>query len=208
MLNADNWVEYILRQVEEIEYEKYILTQIRPYASESIAVSLEEVIDLNYISRDEDNHYKTRYEYDSLDEPIRPKIDRWTNNICPVKIVDKFEVSDYEVNETYYKTESFASSKSHKTQKTQKTTRPATAMKKATSTYSRLKKEEENEDIDENELAHKPVPLDLGNQCPWIITFILIFPVAPPREIPIEEKILRERKEKQKLNQQREEEEK
>jgi hypothetical protein len=121
---------------------------------------------LNYISRDEDNHYKTRYEYDSLDEPIRPKIDRWTNNICPVKIVDKFEVSDYEVNETYYKTESFASSKSHKTQKTQKTTRPATAMKKATSTYSRLRKEEENEDIDENELAHKPVPLDLGNQCP------------------------------------------
>lgn len=53
-----------------------------------------ELTGIGAINYDQDPPYLNKYEYDSCDEPIRPQTDRWTSRICPMKVVEKFDVSD------------------------------------------------------------------------------------------------------------------
>lgn len=53
-----------------------------------------ELTEIGTINYDQDPPYLNKYEYDSCDEPIRPQTDRWTSRICPMKVVEKFDVSD------------------------------------------------------------------------------------------------------------------
>jgi hypothetical protein len=45
-----------------------------------------------------------------MDEPIRPHTDRWTSNICRVKVVEKIDYSEFDYNENLLSAESVVSS--------------------------------------------------------------------------------------------------
>ena len=109
-------LEHVLANVNAIEYEKYIQSQTKPYAVEHVIYNSTELTQFNTINMDSDKNYFTKYEYESLDEPIRPKTDRWTSNICKVKVVEKIDYSDFDfINENLILSESFIT---HKTSKT------------------------------------------------------------------------------------------
>jgi len=227
-----------MNEAEAIFYEKFINSQIRPYSSESIGVNLFEIVYMNNLKHDQDFSNIAIFEYESCDEPVRPKIDRWTTRNCPVKTVEKIEYSDFDITDAQMfklnignemgsspgkQTDSgfsFTSkvsmkssikssggkssirgskigsmmgsmkvipgSKFKNTQVSRKDSSKTNTVRK-NSFYTKNVDSEECKPV-ELELEFQPVPLN---------------DIEPPRKIPIEEKILRDRKEKQKANEQR-----
>jgi hypothetical protein len=158
---ANFGTELIIDKVNEINYEKFIQTQIRPFAIETIEMSLEEMVEMTTMRLDTDKLWETKYEYDSLDEPIRPKADRWTSRVCPLNTVEKIEISEFDPSETMYKTESIGSFRSHKTVKSNKSSNLKLTLKKTGISFKPTK--EENDKLDSNtilaEEVPKPIPL-------------------------------------------------
>ena len=186
-------LEILLNNTEDLIYEKYILTQIPLFAAESFLWDCQELTCISTLNCDVDNRIKYKFEYESYDEPIRSKLDRWTNKICPIKIVDKIDKSEIiDETESVGRTESVASFM------TSKSNRSHLSVKKLFNTAKKFNQEEthtELEKLEDINIVTIPQPIPIPD-------------LDPPREIPVDERILRTRKEKQKANQQREEEEK
>lgn len=103
-----------------------------------------------------------RYELDSLDEPMRPKTDRWTSNICKIKMTEKIDYSEFDFDKDYIETESMTSFKTNKTMnksvnKTNLSIRSKMTTKKFTTRESKnpTPRHDENSDIEEIEVSEK-----------------------------------------------------
>lgn len=205
-----DFVEETMQKTEAEIYDKHIQKWIKPYSWESIGIGSFELVHLGYFLYDSISQNIDDFEYESIEEPIRPKIDRWASRNCPVHKVDRIEYSDFDLddinmfaNDTFGATTnspeklsgspgvSIISKKSILSNK-----QSFRSHSKSTVKFKSLKISKKNSS---NDL--KPEGEDVEIEKPPEHPQIPLEDLPQPREIPIEEKLLRDRKEKQKANQ-------
>ncbi|CAI2359537.1 unnamed protein product [Moneuplotes crassus] len=203
-------VQEALKQTEGVIYDRYIKEMAKPYSLEFIGIHLCELVLLGQVRYDKIASKMGDYEYESIEEPIRPKIDRWVSRNCPVQKVDKIEYSDFDIDElnmfqldilagvthSHEKGNSFIDASTISKKSGKNSLKSKSTMKfKHKKLFKRVESKEEKVnggDLDlKNEPAHPQFPLE---------------DLAPP-EVSIEEKRLRDRKDKQEVNQLKKEQE-
>ncbi|CAI2387903.1 unnamed protein product [Moneuplotes crassus] len=216
LICAVDSIQEALKQANDEIYDKYIEAMAKPYSAESIGLDCYEVAHLGNIIYDKNMLVLNSYEYESLEEAVRPKIDRWATRNCPVKKVDKIEFSDLDIqelnmfgvetiSETTQGPEKFTISfggsiLSRRSSQQSIISRSSIKLKSRKHTKKRQSMENSLE-------PESPKPEDLDPKEEPKHVQIPLNDLPSPREIPLEEKLLRDRKNKQEANKQKKEKE-